>query len=120
MAVVTDPRVNRDELLASLNTRCAELGVAPVDARVLRSWIAKGLIAGPHPIGRRRGLNPEWTYQTDTLRAALRIVELRASGVHRVTLLRLYLWVEGAAYSSDNARRALVTEFKRFVKRNRR
>jgi len=112
--------MGKGELLAALGARCAELNISLVSERMLRDWIDEDLIPSPSPRGRSRGQNPDWTYPSEALPRAVRIVELRSEGIKRVTLLRLYLWVEGERFEVEMTQAALVSEFDRFNKRQRR
>jgi hypothetical protein len=112
--------VTSDELLALLNEEAARLRVRPLTGRDVRAWVDRRLLKGAKPKGRRRGQNPIWIYSEESVRAALKIVELRAFRVTRTAALRVHLWVNGFDLATTEVHQALCSEYERCLSRRHR
>ena len=85
--------------------------------RMVRDWIDERLIEKSRAKGNRRGKPPTWTYSEDAAQRSMRIVELKAQGIHRASALRVNLWIDGFAIPFDDMRLALRSEFERALAR---
>jgi hypothetical protein len=105
--------MQKSDLLAKLDAASQALGAGPITDRMIRDWIDERLLDKSKSKGNRRGEPPTWTYSDETLRRGLRIVELRAQGVRRVSALRINLWIDGFALLFKDMKLALKWEFGR-------
>ncbi|SEE46401.1 hypothetical protein SAMN05444161_5846 [Rhizobiales bacterium GAS191] len=112
--------MDKDGLLQRLNEVAAELGLQAISKRVLSDWIDEGLIGGAKPHGQRRGLNPRWEYGADAIDRGAVLLESRSAGATRFAEYRLCLWVRGFDLPWKTIRAALLSEFRRILKRGRR
>jgi hypothetical protein len=112
--------MTKQELLAVLNEDALSLGIAPITIRQLSDWVDDGLIERAQPKGVRRGINPDWQFsETSEVRARL-VVKSISAGSSRKTEHRIFVWAHRHDYSFDLIHRAIVLEFGRFLKRQRR
>jgi hypothetical protein len=112
--------MTKQKLLALLNDDALSLGVGPITMRQLSDWIDEGLIDKTTPKGVRRGIHPEWHFSEDTIVRARLIVSSVSFGSSRKTEHRIFIWVHGHDYSFDLIHGAIISEFGRFLKRQRR
>lgn len=112
--------MTKDELLSVLNDDACRLGLVPITARVLERMVEDGLIEPARAKGRKRGVNPTWSYSEDSVAAARMIVEFKAKGVQRTAALKLHLWAYGSEFPFEQIKEALNAEFQRFLKREHR
>lgn len=112
--------MTRQELLDRANAYFAERGWGEVSDRQLSDWRDEQLLPGPIPLGRRRGLSPDWDWSEEALAIVLEIGRLKSLGAKRASQLRCYLWISGRQILRESARKALTTEFDRLVAKTRR
>ncbi|MCF8470415.1 MAG: hypothetical protein K9G30_06495 [Parvibaculum sp.] len=112
--------MDKDQLLAILSAESARLGGGTVAESQFESWVTKGLVPRAKAHGRQRGLNPLWSYSDEAVEMAKTIVAAKAGGVSRTTALKVRLWLRGFDFPPEQVREALLEEFSRLMKRQRR
>ena len=112
--------MKKADLLNLLAETAARLGVEPPSQSKLESWISKGLIRGATAKGVQRGVAPEWSFSSDTVLAAVKLVELEARGAKRVAQLRIGLAIAGFDTDPQKLRDNTISEANRSLKRMRR
>lgn len=87
-----------------------------LSARQLRRMVGSGLVPGPKPSGRRRGLPPEWQWSFLSYRRVLQVCRMKKRGFSRTHAIIFNLWLDGAVYEFPAVRTATVREFRRLRK----
>lgn len=85
-------------------------------ARQLRRMVDSGLVPGPKPHGRRRGMPPQWRWSPLSYRRVLQVCRMNKRGIRRTSAIILNLWLDGAAYQFSAVQGATVSEFRRLRK----
>jgi hypothetical protein len=112
--------MTKQELLAVLNEDALALGIDPFTIRQLSDWIDDKLIDGTKAKAVRRGINPDWQFSKEAIARARLIVKSFSCGSARKAQHRIFVWAHGHEYSFDRVRHAIISEFRRFLKRQRR
>ena len=112
--------MQKPDLVERLDTESKSLAAGQVTARMVRDWIDERLLEKSTSRGNRRGVPPTWTYSDETLERGLRIVQLKAQGVHRASAFRINLWIDGFALPFRDVKLALKWEFGRMLSQLRR
>jgi hypothetical protein len=112
--------MTKQELLAVLNEDAPAFGIDPITIRQLSDWVDDKLIDGAKAKGVRRGINPDWRFSEEAIVRARLIVKSISCGSSRKAQHRIFVWVHGHEYSFDRIRSAIISEFGRFLKRQRR
>jgi hypothetical protein len=112
--------MQKPDLVERLDTESKSLAAGQVTARMVRDWIDERLLEKSTSRGNRRGVPPTWTYSDETLQRGLRIVQLKAQGVHRASAFRINLWIDGFALPFRDVKLALKWEFGRMLSQLRR
>jgi hypothetical protein len=112
--------VTGEELLAELNADAAAIGGLPITERMIRYFVDVGLIEARIPRGMRKGVGPVWHFYESAARHARKLCQMKSRGVVRAAALRVQLWVREEDYPIKGVREALLSEFTRLQKRNRR
>jgi hypothetical protein len=112
--------MTKQELLAVLNEDAPAFGIDPITIRQLSDWVDDKLIDGAKAKGVRRGINPDWQFSEEAIVRARLIVKSISCGSSRKAQHRIFVWAHGYEYSFDRIRSAIISEFGRFLKRQRR
>jgi hypothetical protein len=108
----------RQTVLEVLNGEARSLNTPPVSDRMLEDWISENLL--PAPVSKSLGRHgSEWMYSPASLKAALEVVGLKASGPkRRNTVLRIRLWLRGFDVPIGRIADDLKSEFRRALHRH--
>lgn len=102
-----------DVIRQRANTFASKRYGISLSPRQLRRLVDSGLVPGPKPYGRRRGLPPEWRWSPLSYRRVLQVCRLRKRGVRRTSAILFNLWLDGAGYQFSAVRAAARSEFRR-------
>ena len=108
------------QLVVFANERALQLGLPPVTESVFESWIDGFLFRGAEAHGKRRAINPNWTYRDDVKDTVELIVELKSQGAARTSQLLICLCAYGRDVPFCEVKAALKSELRRIVQRQAR
>ncbi len=107
---------NVDVILHRANAFTTKRYGINLSARQLRRMVSLGLVPGPKPVGRRRGLPPEWQWSPVSYRRVLQVCRMKKRGFKRTNAIIFDLWLGGAACEFSDVRTAALGEFRRLRK----
>jgi hypothetical protein len=115
-----DVQMTKQQLLEVLNADALALRIDPFTIRQLSDWIDEKVIDGAKAKGLKRGTHPDWQFSEEAVACARFVVKSISCGSTRKAQHRVFVWVHGHEYSFDRIRHAVISEFGRFLKRQRR
>ena len=108
------------QLVVFANERALQLGLPPVTESVFESWIDGFLFRGAEAHGKKRAINPTWTYPDDVKDTVELIVELKSQGAARTSQLLICLCAYGRGVPFCEVKAALKSELRRIVQQQAR